>query len=304
MQVGEIFGFPSATSNPKPPEENHVYAELCASSGRDITTENATRYDSPHESAVELGLRALTFHDAGRAIRRLRKRRGWTLDEMAAMTDVAKMTISNLERGKKVPRPSSIARLESGLGWKPKSFYLLAEADGDDDALDAMVDSFTTATVESAPALPVHRIKGTEVLTAHVEAYIDMIDAIIDQLPPPTNPRFTSTVNAALSQCAKVSALAANSWRMAVTTDREAATKLFNSVRELEAKRQLLLSKVPESMAARFDSACQRSDLPEPLISVLTGLTTEESWSVRSGGAMPEGAQARIAAFIRSQLTR
>lgn len=266
-------------------------------------TENVTRYHLSHESAAESRLRALTFKDAGAALRRLRKRRGWTLDDIEAMTGITKMSISHIERGNKTPRPSTIAKLEAGLGWKEGSFYKLADAGDDSAALDDLADSF--AIEPSALAdLPVRRIKGSDVMIAHVEAYIDMIDALIGQLPAASNPRFESTVNAALAQCAKVTALTASSWRMSGQSDRDTAAKLLDVVRALEAKRQLLLSKIPESTAARYDAACQQSDLPEPLISVLTGLTTEESWSVRSGGTPPEGANARIAAFIRSQLTR
>lgn len=269
---------------------------------RQSDTENVTRYDHPHESADTP--RPLTFKDAGAALRRLRKRRGWTLDDMEAMTGITKMSISHIERGNKSPRPSTIARLESGLGWKSGSFYKLADADpgADGAALDDLADSFNIEPAAALSDLPVRRLKGSEVLVAHVEAYIDMIDSLIGQLPAPTSPRFTSTVNAALMQCAKVAALTASSWRMAGPADRETAAKLLQAVRDLEAKRQLLLGRVPDSTAARFDAACQRSGLPEPLISVLTGLTTEESWSVRSGGTVPEGANARIAAFVRSQL--
>ncbi|BCI84664.1 hypothetical protein MTY66_62890 (plasmid) [Mycolicibacterium sp. TY66] len=261
-----------------------------------------TRYHLPHAFAAEPRQRALSFEDAGRALRRLRERRGWNLDDVAAMAGIAKMSVSHLERGVKVPRPTTVAKLEAGLGWKSGSFYRLVNAGSDDAVLDELVNSFSNESSEATPALPVHRIKGSEVLTAHVEAYIDMIDSLIDQLPPPSNPRFATTLDVALGQCAKVAALTASSWRMAALTDRESAAKLLQAVHELEAKRQLLLSRIPDSTAARYDAACRRSPLPEPLISVLTGLTTEESWSVRSGGTVPEGANARIAAFIRSQL--
>lgn len=283
--------------------ENHVYSGSGVSSKRDIATENVTRYDSPHDDrVVEPPRRALTFKDAGEALRRLRTRRGWTLDEMAAMTGLAKMSISRVERATKVPRPSTITRLENGLGWKPGSFYRLAEAGDDDAALDELVDSFTAGSTEATTMLPVRRIKGSDVLVAHVEATIDMVDALIDQLPPPSNSRFMSTVNAALAQCAKVTVLTASSWRMSAVTDKEMTTRLLQAVHDLEAKRHLLLERIPDSTAARLDAACRQSGLPDGLISVLTGLTTDEIWSVRSGGAVPEGANARVAAFIKSQL--
>lgn len=265
--------------------------------------ENVTRYDFPHESTdVQRPRRTLTFKDAGAALRRLRTRRGWTLDDIAAMTGVTKMSISHIERGNKSPRPSTIAKIESGLGWKAGSFYRLADAGEDDAALDDLADSFSVEHVPTVPSLPVRRIKGTEVLTAHVEATSEMIDALIDQLPPPSSPRFVSTVKAALAQCAKVTVLTASSWRMSPPTDRETAARLLRAVHDLEAKRGRLLEQIPDSTAARLDAACKQSCLPDGLISVLTGLTTDEIWSVRSGGAVPEGANARVAAFIKSQL--
>ncbi|TXH18583.1 MAG: XRE family transcriptional regulator [Mycobacterium sp.] len=290
-------------SDPAPESipENHVYGDSEAPRSRDISTENVTGYASPHDD--DPLRRALTFADAGRALRRLRKRRGWDLDEVAAMADVAKMTISSLERGIKLPRPSTIAKLEAGLGWKPGSFYRLADADGDDETLDLLVKSFSSESTEATPALPVHKIKGSEVLAAHVEAHIVMIDSLIDQLPPPSTSRFATVVSHALSQCAKSAALTASSWRMAALTDRDAAARLLEAVHVIEAKRQFLLTRIPDSTAARFEAACRNSDLPEALISVLTGLTTEEAWSVRSGGIVPEGANARIAAFIRQAET-
>lgn len=283
------------------PHQNHAFETASVSHDRIFDRENVTRYDSSRETAAEPHQRALTFKDAGEALRRLRQRRGWTLDEVAAMTGVAKMSISHIERATKVPRPSTVARLEAGLGWRTGSFYRLADAGDDDVALDELVDSFTSESADATPALPVRRIKGSEVLAAHVEAYVDMIDALIAQLPPPSNPRFAATVNAALTQCAKVTVLTATSWRTGLA-DREAAAKLLKAVQDLEGKRQVLLSRIPDSTAARFDAACRQSSLPDPLICVLTGLTTDESWAIRSGGTPPEGANARILAFIRSQL--
>ncbi|MEE3755251.1 helix-turn-helix domain-containing protein [Mycobacterium intracellulare] len=303
MQLEPLFGLDDAGGERESPNPNHVYEAPGVSASRDIATENVTRYHFPHEFAADPPLRTLSFEDAGRALRRLRERRGWTLDDVAAMAGVAKMSISHLERGAKIPRPSTVAKIEAGLGWKSGSFYRLVDAGGDEAALDDLVNSFSHESAAATPMLPVHRIKGSEVMTAHVEAYIDMIDSLIEQLPSPSNPRFAITLNAALGQCGKVAALTASSWRMAALTDREAAAKLLRAVHELEAKRQLLLSRIPDSTAARFDAVCRRSELPEPLISVLTGLTTEESWSVRSGGTVPEGANARISAFLRSQLS-
>lgn len=275
-------------------------AESSVSNERFVASKSTPRYDPLYETVPDPAQRrSLTLQDAGAALRRLRKRRGWTLDEVAAMAGVAKMSISHLERGNKESRPSTISKIEAGLGWKTGSFYRLADAGDDDAALDDLVDSFSADPAEPL-ALPVQRIKGSEVITAHVEAYIDMIDSLIEQLPPPGSPRFAVTVTAALSKCANAATLTANSWRLAALTDRETAAQLITTVRDLETKRQALLERIPDSTAARFDTACRRSVLSEAVISVLTGLTAEEAWSIRSGGTIPEGSNARIAAFLRA----
>ena len=290
-----------ATSARTPAQEHHMSTEPGVSDGLHVTSKSTPRYDLSYGLFGDRAQRALTLRDAGQALRRLRKRRGWTLDEVAAMAGVAKMSISHLERGNKEPRPSTITKIEAGLGWKPGSFYRLAGVSGDDAALDDLVNSFTADPADPAlHELPVRRIKGSEVMTAYVEATADMVDSLIGQLPPPGHPRFSATVTAALTQCAKVSVLTATSWRLAAPTDRETVTRLLATVRELDVKRQALLQRIPDSTAARFDAASRNSALPEAMICVLTGLTTEEAWSIRNGGTIPEGANAKIAAFLKA----
>lgn len=283
--------------------KNHVFSPQSVTRTQRIAIENVPLYDHLHE-AVESRLRAMTRQDAGKALRRFRKRRGLTLDDVAALTGVTKMAISHLERATKAPRPSTVARVENGLGWPPGSFYRLADAaDADDTSLDKLVDSFEAESA-SPPAgsrvLPGRRISGADVLEGYAEAYFDTLDSVIAQLPPSSSPRFASTVTSAIGQCGKAAVLAASSWRIAAPTEREAATRLLHLLRDFESKRRALLARVPDSVPARFDSACRRSELPEALIGVLTGLNGDEVWTIRAGGAVPEGANARIAAFIRA----
>lgn len=301
MQVDPHSGRLGCSGSYSRGSKNHVFSTQSVSRSRQIAIENAPLYDHLHD-AVESRLRSMTLKDAGEALRRLRKRRGWTLDDVAAMTGVTKMAISHLERATKSPRPSTVARIESGLGWPAGSFYRLADAaDADDAALDKLVDSFAVESESpAASVLPGRRISGADVLEGYTEAYIDTIDSVIEQLPPPSSPRFSSTVTAALGHCGKVAVLTASSWRVAAVGEREAASRLLRMLRDLESKRRALLDRVPDSMAARFDSACRRSGLPEALIGVLTGLTGDEVWMIRAGGAVPEGSNARLAAFIRA----
>lgn len=303
MQVEALSGGEECSVDCSRAPGNHVFSTPSVSRSRRIATEIVPLYDHLHD-AVESRLRSMTLQDAGQALRRLRKRRGWTLDDVAALTGVTKMAISHLERATKSPRPSTVARIEAGLGWPSGSFYRLAEAaDADDAALDKLVDSFAVESESSAAAvsvLPGRRISGADVLEGYTEAYIDTIDSVIEQLPPASSPRFSSNVTAALGHCGKVAVLTASSWRVAAVGEREAASRLLRMLRDLENKRKTLLDRIPDSMAARFDSACRRSGLPEALIGVLTGLTGDEVWMIRAGGAVPEGANARLAAFIRA----
>jgi hypothetical protein len=54
---------------------------------------------------------------------------------------------------------------------------------------------------------------------------------------------------------------------------------------------------MPASLTARFDDACARSSLPEPVIATLLGVSAEEMWDIRNRGVIPPGALARVRAF-------
>lgn len=241
----------------------------------------------------------MTLADAGAAIRRMRERRGWTLDDLAARTELGVMVLSYLERGERTPRKKTVGRLESGLGWPPGFFYELVNLAGSPDELDRLIDSVHEKS-RPPTSLAVNRISGADVLEGYAEAYITTLESVIEQLPPATSPRFMNTVTTALTQCAKAEVLAANSWRVAAVSEREAATRLLQMLRDFEQKRRTLLERVPDSIGTRFDAACRRSELPDALIGVLTGLTADEVWQIRAGGAVPEGANTRVAAFIKA----
>ena len=56
----------------------------------------------------------------------------------------------------------------------------------------------------------------------------------------------------------------------------------------------------PDSLAARFERACTESQLPDPAIASLLGITTAEMWDIRTRGAVPAGALARVRAFVQA----
>lgn len=270
----------------------------------DISIVNADKsaisYDDLHGYPVAASASAgMTLADAGAAIRRMRERRGWTLDDLAARTELGVMVLSYLERGERTPRKKTVSRLEGGLGWPPGFFYELVNLAGSPDELDRLIDSVHKKS-QPPTSLAVSRISGADVFEDYAEAYSATIESVIDQLPSQASPRFINTVTTALTQCAKGEVLAANSWRVAAVSDREAAARLLPRLRDFELKRRTLLDRVPDSVAARFDAACRRSELPDAMVGVLTGLTSDEVWQIRTGGAVPEGANALVAAFIRA----
>lgn len=242
---------------------------------------------------------AAVLKDAGKTLRRVRKIQGLTLDDVTTMTGVHPLALSNIERGKTSPRPSTVKRIEAGLGWSDGSFYRLAEAvDADDAVLRRLVEGFSGT--ESPPTVRAVRTTPTGVLQAYAENYIGSVDDAISRLPAVSTTRFGSSVQSVVRQCGKGALLAASSWQMASMGERDGAGRLFDTVRDFEARRQGLLARVPDSVAARFDAACLRSGFSDVLIGALLELTAEQVWQIRCGGMVPENFRPRIAAFIKS----
>jgi hypothetical protein len=104
-----------------------------------------------------------------------------------------------------------------------------------------------------------------------------------------------------IEQCVKAELLAANSWRVAVNAGAESVDRLMTHLTSLEAIRTGLLARMPGSLSARFDQACTRSDLPEPVIATLIGVDVEQLWDIRNRGAIPPGALPRVRAFVGEQ---
>lgn len=260
--------------------------------------ERPIEYDNQREYRDRPIRDAMTFAEAGAALRRWRERNELCLEDIASRTGLDVTQLSYIERGMRRPQRKTIEKLESGMGWTPGLFNDLSALPDDPGALDRMLDGIHEGT-QSARTISV-RVSEAGVLEGYAEASIGNLDSLIRQLPAPGTPRFAQTVAAALGQCGKAEVLAANSWRVSAVTDRDTAHRLLEMLGDLESKRVALLDRVPESVGARFDHACQLSGLPEALIAVLTGLTPDELWQIRCGGSVPEGSNARVAAFIKA----
>jgi hypothetical protein len=57
---------------------------------------------------------------------------------------------------------------------------------------------------------------------------------------------------------------------------------------------------MPASLSARFDGACAQSSLPEPIIAVLLGVSSDDVWDIRNRGVIPAGALPRVRAFTET----
>lgn len=210
------------------------------------------------------------------------------------------MTLSNLERGKRNPQPSTLSRLDSGLGWPPGTFSRLASTTGTPEELDVMLDRIVD-NLWSEPQPVTLSARGDQAATLenYADAYIETLNEAIRQLPPATARSQPGTL-AALTQCAKAQVLLADSWRFASVTDQAAAKRLLARMRELEKTRRDLLARIPSSLPARIDAAFCAAEFPDALIAAMTGATLEQLWQVRTEGVIPDGLNTRITAFLQS----
>ena len=103
-----------------------------------------------------------------------------------------------------------------------------------------------------------------------------------------------------IAQCVKAEMLAANSWRVAVNAGAESTARLMAHLETLEEIRTGLLARMPGSVGARFERACRRSGLPEPVITTLLGVGPEDMWNIRNRGLVPPGALPRVRAFVEA----
>lgn len=231
---------------------------------------------------------------AGAAIRSLREARQWSLADLSAATGVSVMGLSYLERGARKPHKSTVQKVEMGLGLPPGTYARLALAEDPESILAELAP-----TGSSAPEPPrVDRNIDVHVLEGYARAQLDALRTVIARLPVNTSNEYETYIRSVLTQCATAELLAADSWRVARNAGADPRGPLLDSLRELEQIRTDLLSRLPQSSAARFERACLRSGLPERVIATLLGIDTDQVWDIRTSGAVPAGAADRVHQFI------
>lgn len=226
-------------------------------------------------------------------MRTLRESRDWSLADLANATGVSIMGLSYLERGARKPHKGTVQKVEEGLGLPPGSYARLLNATDPTAELNDLLAGRTRP-----PGVAVSRHNDAEVLEAHAEAHLESLISLIERLPPETSNEYETYIHSVIAQCVKAEMLAANSWRVAVNAGAESSARLMEQLRELEAIRVGLLARVPGAIGARFDDACARSGLPEPVIAALVGIAPDELWAIRNRGVVPPGALPRVRAFI------
>lgn len=242
----------------------------------------------------------MSRESAGAAIRTLRESRDLSLADLAAVTGVSVMGLSYLERGARKPHKSTVQKVENGLGLPPGTYGRLLVADDAESELGQLVsESGPPGRARRPGAVVVDRRSGTDVLEAYAEAQLDTLKSVIHRLPPSTSADYETYILSVIAQCVKAELLAANSWRVAVNAGADPDGPMMGHLRALEDTRTALLARMPTSIAARFDRACARSGLPEPVIAALLGIGAEDIWDIRNRGAVPAGVLARVRAFVQ-----
>lgn len=277
---------------------------------RRMLVENAEKtvnwYDHLHVSAMSPGAVPVTLQEAGQAIRRWREGKALTLEDVRDRTGVGVNILSYVERAARKPQKKTITALETGFGWPDGFFLRLAAETGGPDVLDEMLRKASSERQPNtvAPAITVQAAGGDiAVLEDYATDRREMLDALIAALPPESSPQFPASLRAALIQCAKAETLVVSSWRSVSLVDREAAHRFLDMLISLESTRRGLLARVPASTAARLDTACRATELPDTVICGLLGLTGDQLWQARTDGVIPDGSNARVAAFMKAVQT-
>ena len=239
----------------------------------------------------------MSRESAGAAIRALRESRDWSLADLAAASGVSVMGLSYLERGTRKPHKGTLQKVENAFGLPPGTYARLLVTE-DPQAELAQLLASVPGTAGRPDPVPVHRHADTEVLEAHAQAHLDSLNSLIARLPAETSNEYESYIHSVIAQCVKAEVLAANSWRVAVNAGAESTGRLMVHLRSLEAIRTGLLDRLGASLGSRFDRACARSELPEPVLAAMLGMSVEEIWDIRNRGVIPPGALPRVRAFV------
>ena len=142
----------------------------------------------------------------------------------------------------------------------------------------------------AAVPVVVGRTQDTRVLEEHAEVHVESLRTLMARFPAETSNEYETYIRSVIAQCAKAEMLAASSWRLAATTDSESAGRLMAHLKDLEAIRADLLARLPGSIGARLDRACNASGLPESVVVTLLGVGAEQMWDMRTRGVIPPGA--------------
>jgi len=234
---------------------------------------------------------------AGAAIRALRESRDWSLADLAAATGVSIMGLSYLERGARKPHKGTVHKVEYGLGLPPGTYARLLVAQDPDAELEQLLAG-GTGRPRAKDVMVVSRHADADVLEAHAEAHLESLNSLIARLPAETSNEYETYIQSVIDQCVKAEMLAANSWRVAVNAGADSTAKLMAHLKTLEEIRSGLLARLPGTVGARFDRACDRSGLPDAVVATLLGVTPEEMWNIRTRGLVPPGALPRVRAFV------
>lgn len=238
---------------------------------------------------------------AGATIRALRESRDWSLADLASATGVSIMGLSYLERGARKPHKTTVQKVENGLGLPPGTYSRLVSAVDPDAELRQLLamESGEPHSWEPSAAVVVTRHSDADVLEAYAQAHRESLTSLIAQLPAETSNDYETYILSVINQCVKAEMLAANSWRVAVNAGAESTSRLMVHLRELEQMRVGLLARMPARTSAQCDHACAISQLPEPVITTLLGISAEQLWEIRNRGVIPPGALSRVRAFIK-----
>jgi hypothetical protein len=128
-------------------------------------------------------------------------------------------------------------------------------------------------------------------------AYLEMLNSLIEHLPPATSNEYETYIRSALAQSAKAEMLAANSWRVMAGAG-TASPGLMAHITAAERIRSDLIARLSGSTAARLERACAVCELPDPVVAALIGVTVGEMWEIRTGGPIPPATLPRINAFL------
>ncbi len=242
----------------------------------------------------------MSRESAGAAIRTLRESRDWSLADLAEATGVSVMGLSFLERGVRKPHKGTVQKVENGLGLPPGTYSRLLVADDPESEVGQLLTRQPPPIPRrEAAAVLVDRSTDAAVFEGYAEAQLEALNSVIARLPSATSDVYETVVASVIAQCLKAELLAANSWRVAVNAGADPTT-LLGHVKALERTREALLARLPDSLGAQFDRACTQAALPDPVIAGLLGVSADQVWEIRNGGAIPPNAQGQVRAFIEA----